>query len=121
MTLGTDTRVPSFYFTVGGESCRYGSLRNRIGSSLGRLGPSRLVFIVGVLLAMTDLLLLGQLVPLGLDLFPLVLPLFAYDFGNLRVGDARVGGYGRLLVVLSVENECYLIEKVFFWSVRVYR
>lgn len=51
------------------------------------------------------LLLIGETSPLVFALFRLVLPLVADNLGDLGVGGAWVGGYGLLLVVLSVEDE----------------
>ena len=55
--------------------------------------------------AMALFLLFGESVPLGFDVFPLVLPLVADDLGDFRVGKPRVVGDYLGLLVLSVEDE----------------
>ncbi len=55
---------------------------------------------------MADLLLFGKLLPLVLNALGLLLPLFAYEFGYLWVGKARMLGGEMALPGLSIKDEC---------------
>lgn len=67
--------------------------------------PTRLVAVVRVLPLVSGLLFFSQPLPAVLELFGLLTPLFAYQFGNLRVSEARVFGSDGRLVMLPVQNE----------------
>lgn len=73
--------------------------------------PPRLVPVVRELVAVADLLLLGEPLPAGLDVVGLLAPALADQLGDLGVREPRVlrGHLG--LVVLAVEDEgCLLLR-----------
>lgn len=67
--------------------------------------PPRLVPVVGELVAVADLLLLGEPLPAGLDVVGLLAPLLADQLRDLRVREPRVLRCYLGLVVLAVEDE----------------
>lgn len=55
---------------------------------------------------MAQFLFLSQTLPVGLDVFRFLLPLFPDDFGYLGVGKIGVLRDNLGLVVLTIEDEC---------------
>jgi hypothetical protein len=59
---------------------------------------------------MAELFFLSESFPLCLDLNCLIAPLFADDLGDLWVGEARILRDDFRLMVLAVEDECFVMS-----------
>lgn len=73
---------------------------------------SRLVLVLGVFPLVMQLFFLGELLPLFFVQVGFGAPFLADDFGDFRVGETRVVGDDAGLVVLAVEDECWLREGI---------
>jgi hypothetical protein len=59
---------------------------------------------------MAELFFLSESFPLGLDLNCLIAPLFADDLGDFWVGEARILHDDFGLMMLAVEDECFVMS-----------
>ena len=75
------------------------------GQAVAFAVTSGLVTVRRILLLMADLLVFRKRLPLVLDFWGLVLPLFADDLGDFRVGETGVLGDYVGLVMLTVQDE----------------
>lgn len=83
--------------------CRRGG--SPVALALG--APSRLISVIGILVLVSLLLLFGQLLPILLDIFALVLPLVSYNLGNLGIGELGILYSNLGLMVLTIQDEGY--------------
>ena len=71
-----------------------------------------MIAVVGILLLMAEFLFLSEGFPLCLDLNCLIAPLFADNLGDFRIGEARVLRDDFGLMMLTVEDESFVMSVV---------